>query len=69
MAVIVLIIGESGTGKSTSLRNFKKGEASIVNVSKKPLPFKNDLAMLKSDNYKEIETILKRANSKSRRNF
>ena len=65
MAVIVLIIGESGTGKSTSLRNFKKGEASIVNVSKKPLPFKNDLAMLKSDNYKEIETILKRANSKS----
>lgn len=65
MAVIVAIMGESGTGKSTSLRNFKQGEASIVNVSKKPLPFKNELTVLKSDNYKEIETILKRANAKS----
>lgn len=65
MATIVLILGESGTGKTTSLRNFKKGEASIVNVSKKPLPFRSELAMLKSDNYKEIETILRRANSKS----
>lgn len=65
MAVVVLVIGESGTGKSTSLRNFKKGEASVVNVSKKPLPFKSELAMLKSDNYEEIKTILKRANSKS----
>lgn len=65
MAVVVLVIGESGTGKSTSLRNFKKGEASVVNVSKKPLPFKSELAMLKSDNYEEIKTIMKRANSKS----
>lgn len=65
MAVLVLVIGESGTGKSASLRNFKRGEASIVNVSKKPLPFKNELAMLKSGNYKEIEATLKRANSKS----
>ena len=28
MAVIVAVMGESGTGKSTSLRNFQKGEAS-----------------------------------------
>lgn len=65
MAVIVLVVGESGTGKSTSLRNFKKGEASIVNVSKKPLPFKNELNVFKSDNYKEIEAVLKRATAKS----
>ena len=45
MAVIVAVMGESGTGKSTSLRNFKQGEASVVNVSKKPLPFRNTLSV------------------------
>ena len=35
-----MVIGQSGTGKSTSLRNFKKGECSVINVSKeKPMPF------------------------------
>lgn len=61
MAVPVLIIGESGTGKTTSLRNFKKGEVSIVNVSKKPLPFKNDLTTVKTDNYAQIAGLLSRA--------
>lgn len=65
MAVIVAVMGESGTGKSTSLRNFKKGEASVINVSKKPLPFRNALSVVKTDNYQEITTALKRAQAKS----
>ena len=65
MAVIVAVMGESGTGKSTSLRNFKQGEASVVNVSKKPLPFRNTLSVLKTDNYQDIQTILMRAQAKS----
>lgn len=65
MAVIVAVMGESGTGKSTSLRNFKQGEASVVNVSKKPLPFRNTLSVLKTDNYQDIQTILTRAQAKS----
>lgn len=65
MAVIVAVMGESGTGKSTSLRNFKQGEASIVNISKKPLPFRNTLSVLKTDNYQDIQTILTRAQAKS----
>ena len=65
MAVIVAVMGESGTGKSTSLRNFKQGEASVVNVSKKPLPFRNTLSVLKTDNYQEIQSILTRAQAKS----
>lgn len=35
-----LIIGESGTGKSTSLRNLNPAETFIINVLDKPLPFK-----------------------------
>lgn len=40
MGLPVLIEGESGSGKSRSLKNFKPGEISIFNVAGKPLPFK-----------------------------
>lgn len=42
MAMPILIIGESGSGKTASLRNFKKGEIYIFEVAGKELPFKND---------------------------
>lgn len=65
MGTPIMIMGESGTGKSTSMRNFKPGELSIVNVSKKLLPFKNELPQLKTDNYEEIKKALKASQSKS----
>lgn len=37
----VLILGESGTGKSASLRNFDADEILVINSAGKPLPFKN----------------------------
>ncbi len=40
MAKELLIIGTSGTGKSTSLRNLKPEETFIINVAGKSLPFK-----------------------------
>lgn len=40
MGVAILVLGKSGSGKSTSLRNFKPGEIGIMNVLGKPLPFK-----------------------------
>src|SRR5665213_1187156 len=46
MAKLVLVISKTGTGKSSSLRNFKKGEAAVILCSGKELPFKNDLATL-----------------------
>lgn len=40
MAQSVLIVAESGSGKSTSIRNLNSEETFIVNVASKPLPFK-----------------------------
>ena len=41
MGIAVLVLGESGSGKSASMRNFKQSDVSILNVASKPLPFKN----------------------------
>jgi hypothetical protein len=46
MAQMLLIMGESGTGKSTSLRNCDPATTSVVNPVGKPLPFKNHFEML-----------------------
>lgn len=43
MGIPVLILGESGSGKSASLRNFGKNEIGIINVASKPLPFKSEI--------------------------
>jgi len=40
MSNTTLIIGESGSGKSTSLRNLSPSETFIINVLDKPLPFR-----------------------------
>ncbi len=40
MGVLVYVLGRSGTGKSYSMRNFKKGKLGVVNVQGKILPFK-----------------------------
>ena len=53
-SVPVLLIGQSGSGKSTSLRNFTKEEVAVVNVLGKPLPFKTDIKAPKLDNYEQI---------------
>lgn len=53
-SVPVLLIGQSGSGKSTSLRNFKREEIGVVNVLGKPLPFKSDIKAGKCDDYATI---------------
>ncbi|MBC8396323.1 MAG: AAA family ATPase [Flavobacteriales bacterium] len=40
MAQSVLVIADSGTGKSTSIRKLDPKETFIINIANKPLPFK-----------------------------
>lgn len=54
MGVSVLVLGFSGSGKSTSLRNFENGEIGIFNISGKPLPFRKKLAKADRCNYQQI---------------
>lgn len=65
MGLPVLIIGESGSGKSTSMRNFQPGELGIINVSRKPLPFHTSLKCVNTDNYMQIDDTITKAKAKS----
>jgi hypothetical protein len=65
MAVLVMIYGQSGTGKSTSLRNFTNDEVAVVNVSGKPLPFRSKLTTYDTDSYAKISSALGKIERKS----
>lgn len=41
MSIPVLILGQSGTGKTTSLRNMNPSEVLLIQAVKKPLPFRS----------------------------
>lgn len=41
MSIATLVIGESGTGKTTALRNFNPDDVLLIQAVRKPLPFKS----------------------------
>lgn len=65
MGIGVLVLGHSGSGKSTSMRNCTPDRFGIINVQGKPLPFKTDLKTLDTDNYQEIMSVLELSKVKS----
>ena len=74
MGIPVLVMGASGSGKSRSLKNFKQGELSVINVAGKPLPFRSELASINVrrtakergiNRYALIKAVLAKAQAKS----
>lgn len=65
MAILVMIFGQSGTGKSTSLRNFDPEKVAVINVSRKPLPFRTKLQTYNTDDYSKIMGAMQKTERKS----
>lgn len=72
MGTATLILGESGTGKSTSLRNIDPADAILIKAVGKPLPFRSKDwtpwdaktktgSVVVSDEWNHILTIIKKA--------
>lgn len=65
MGIPVLILGESGSGKSASLRNFEAEDVSIFNVAGKRLPFRKKLPTAITSNYGDIKALIKKSTKKA----
>ena len=65
MGIPVLILGESGSGKSASLRNFEAEEVSIFNVAAKPMPFRKKLPTRSTSDYGVITASIAQSKKKA----
>ena len=57
MALPVLIIGRSGSGKTYSLKNFQPGEIGIISVEKGRLPFRSELKTVRIPTFADSEDV------------
>jgi hypothetical protein len=73
MSDLIIILGESGTGKSSSLKNLSSEETYIINVLNKPLPFRgykkkycvDKKNYSETDDYQKILAYLKSINERA----
>jgi predicted ATPase len=59
-AIGILIIGESGTGKSTSIRTLAPDKTGVITATGKRMPFKSTFKIVHEDNCDVIADILKK---------
>ena len=65
MATSVLILGQSGTGKSYSMKNFNEDEICLISVQKPLLPFRKKFTeTVVTDKYSDIISTMKSTNKK-----
>ena len=65
VGIPVLILGESGSGKSASLRNFEPADVSIFNVAAKPMPFRKKLPTRSTSDYGLITASIAQSQKKA----
>lgn len=63
-AIGCLVLGESGSGKSYSMKNFNPEEVKVISVEKPILPFKNHFEMVQTNDVKQIIKELKNTDKK-----
>ena len=59
MGNLVMVLGKSGSGKSTSLRNFSEDEVGVFAVAGKRMPFRSKLPVVNHAGYALIMKVLK----------
>ena len=64
MGLPVLCLGASGSGKSTSMRNFTPDEIGVFNVASKPLPFRTKLPLFNCSDYGKIMAAMQKSDKK-----
>lgn len=66
MAIPVLIIGKSGSGKSRSMKNcVNNPDWNLIKVLKKPLPFKGKIPSCSTDDYEKVKRTLAGSKAKN----
>lgn len=65
MAVLVMVYGHSGSGKSASLRNFDPEQVAVINVLGKPLPFRSNMKTYITNDYGKIDAAIRSTKRKS----
>lgn len=61
MARLIFVLGHPGTGKSSSLRNFKKDEVGYISVTGKELPFRTDVVPVVAKTPLEVTTLVNKS--------
>lgn len=61
MARLIFVLGQPGTGKTTSLRNLKKDEVGYISVTGKELPFKSDILPVVAKTPKSVITLVQKS--------
>lgn len=54
MGNLIMVLGKSGSGKSTSLRNFAPDEVGVFSVAGKRMPFRSKLPVVQHADYRRI---------------